>query len=127
MLGGVDAKSGDANTGQIVEVGREPVPDMIEAGVQVREPDQVAVLHHPAVMVGAADVATRLVEVLRHIVRILIVIERAAGAAEAPQRIIAVARPGHVVNDRIHVDLDAGIRAAANHVLERRAITAATA
>ena len=125
VLGGVDPEPRDPETLEVGEIVGEGGLDPLGARVEIGQRDQVAVLHAVAVGVVAADVLAAGVEVAGAEIGILIVVERAAGAAGTPQWVVAEARPGHVVDHRVHIDAHPGLATTAHHVRKRGAIPTA--
>ncbi len=113
VLHRIEAEPGHPHVHQVVQVARDGGAHVLRAGVQVREVDQVAVLHLPAVAV-VVDVPAAAVEVpIRVKPRVVVVLERRAGPAGT-----ALTLAGHVVDHRIDDDLHARVVAGAHHVAE---------
>ncbi len=114
VLGRVDTEARDPEAGERDQVARDLLLDARLARVQVREAEQLAVLHRGRV--GVVVEGAGRVEVLGGVeARVAVLRVRRAGATHAGAREV-----GHVVDDRVHVDADAGGPAPLHHVGELR-------
>ncbi len=116
VLGGVDPEPVDAQRQQVVEVGGDPPADVVLAGVEVGELDELAVLDvRPVLVVGNGGPA-------------VVHIGTAVNPGVVVLGIRGPARPGpvtggHVVDDGIGDDLHPGAMTRVDHGLERGPVT----
>ena len=125
VLGGIHPEALDSNGNQVIDIGRDGIPDFFTAALEVIETHQVAISD----IIGIAVVINHTIGVevifiigdgrIPLIVFIRVVV--GAGGSLANARVFA----GHVVDDQVHNDVDSDGVAALHHVDKLISIAAA--